>query len=83
MTYSKQDYALLRELGRRDLEDGTQLHVPAEPVARVAWAAPFNDERLDRAVAEARAAGATWAEVADAIGSATESAVAAQYGPRG
>ena len=81
VAHSKHDYVILRELGRKDADGDTHLHVPADPLGRVAWAAGGEHHgELPGAVREARAAGASWADIADAIGSTTEDVVRAEYG---
>jgi hypothetical protein len=74
------DYVMFRELGRQNRIDGVSEPPPGDPLPRVAWAAGWNDDAaLREAVDAALASGATEAEVAEAIGSATERTVRADY----
>lgn len=63
------DLAADREAGRRDAEQHISERAPADPLRRVAWAQGYGSiEAVDQAVADARAAGVTWREIAEALG---------------
>jgi hypothetical protein len=80
MHASNHDYALLRDQGRRDAESGTSEHAPPRPLSRVAWAAGRGKDELRDAIRAARDDQASWEEIAEAVGSATAEAVAAEFG---
>ena len=63
------DIAAAREAGRRYAEQGINEEAPNDPVLRVAWAQGSGSIAVvDQAVADARAAGVTWREIAEALG---------------
>ena len=80
-----QRWAELREQG----ETETALHIAAKTaelseIDMVAWLAGgrMEGEHLDKAVAAARANGATWVEIAAALGEPTDSASAGRVSSR-
>lgn len=63
------DFAALREAGHQAAVDVIRNTAPASPLERVAWMMGYGEvDETATAVAEARAAGATWRQVAEATG---------------
>lgn len=62
------DLAADREAGRRDAEQHISEQAPANPLRRVAWAQGYGSaDAVDQAVADARDAGITWRQIAEAL----------------
>jgi hypothetical protein len=69
------DFDALREQGREAAQRSASEQAPTDTLERVAWAAGWGqDDELRRAVETARAAGAPWSAIADAIGIAAGTA---------
>lgn len=63
------DLTAAREAGRRAAEQAINEQAPADPVLRIAWAQGHGGvDALRQAVEDARNAGVTWREIAEALG---------------
>ena len=63
------DLEAARQAGRQAAEQAINEQAPADPVLKVAWAQGHGGvDAVDQAVAEARDAGVTWREIAEALG---------------
>lgn len=62
------DLAADREAGRLDAMQHISERAPADPLRRVAWAKGYGSiDAVDQAVEDARGAGVTWREIAEAL----------------
>lgn len=63
------DLTAAKRAGRLAAEQVAATQAPDDPVLRIAWAAGYGSvDAVDRAVHQARAAGVTWREIAQALG---------------
>lgn len=62
------DLTAAKNAGRMAAEQVVSEQAPDDPLLKIAWAQGYGSiDALDRAVLEARAAGVTWREIAEAL----------------